>query len=181
MDETMLDFEAVIQHLGPAAVSQLRYEATVDDLGLIAMSQPGADGRVAAIRKWMDLYKVFLGITGAKRDAIAKTTLDWADRQDEDSKLDTLDSLVHAHAELMAACSGADGRGRDFTSLTSKALWLRYPHAVPLYDRFAQEALWMISKLERGLPPTPNGASKYGAFVVRWKFLYDRYAPVSCH
>jgi hypothetical protein len=77
----------------------------------------------------------------------------------------------------MAACSGADGRGRDFTSLTSKALWLRYPNAVPLYDRFAQEALWMISKLERGLPPTPNGASKYGAFAVRWKFLCDRYAP----
>ena len=27
------------------------------------------------------------------------------------------------------------------------------------------------------LPTTPIGASKYGAFAVRWKFLYDRYAP----
>jgi hypothetical protein len=124
----------------------------------------------------MDLYKVLQGITGAKRDAIANATLEWADRQREASRLDTLDSLVRAHAELMAACSGADGRGRDFTSLASKALWLRYFHVVPLYDRFAHDGLWMISKLERDLPPTPNGTSKYGAFAVRWKFLYDRNA-----
>jgi hypothetical protein len=40
----MLNFEAIIQHLGPDAVSQLRYDAAADNLGILAMSQPGADG-----------------------------------------------------------------------------------------------------------------------------------------
>jgi hypothetical protein len=114
------------------------------------------------------------------RDALAKAVLDWVDSQPDDSRLDTLEGLVHAHAELMAACSKADGRSRDFTSLASKALWLRYPDAVPLYDRFAQEALWMLSKLEPGLPPVseaPDGAPKYAPFALMWRALYDRYAP----
>jgi hypothetical protein len=174
----MLDFDALIRHFGPRAVSQLCYEAATDNLGLDAMNQRGSGSRVVAIRRWMDIYKVLQGIDGARRDAIAKATLDWADHREGDSKLETVGGIVSAHAELMVACSKADGRGRDFTSLASKALWLRYPDAVPLYDRFAQEALWMLSKLEPGLPPTAKDASKYGAFALIWLTLYDRHASL---
>lgn len=31
---------------------------------------------------------------------------------------------------------------------SSKALWLRYPHDVPIFDSFVQRALWVIAKLE---------------------------------
>jgi len=174
--ESMVKFDELIRHFGPRAVSQLCYEAAADNLGLDAMSRLNSGSRVAAIRKWMDLYKVLQGVDGARRDAIAQAALDWADRQEAESRLDTLDKLVHSHAELMSACSQADGRSRDFTSLASKALWLRYPHEVPLYDSFAQEALWMLSKLEAGLPAIPTNATKYGAFALIWRALYDRYA-----
>jgi hypothetical protein len=70
----------------------------------------------------------------------------------------------------------ADGRKRNFVSLASKALWLRYPDVVPLYDRFAQDALWILSKLESDLPLVPEGTTRYGAFALIWQTLYDRYA-----
>jgi hypothetical protein len=175
--KAMLNFDILIRHFGPRAVFQLCDEAATDNLGLDAMNRRGSGSRVAAIRKWMDIYKVLQGIDAARRDALAKAVLNWADNQLDDSRLETLDALVRAHADLMAACSQADGRGRDFTSLASKALWLRYPDAVPLYDRFAQEALWMLSKLEPNLPPIPKDAPKYGAFTLIWRTLYDRYAP----
>lgn len=77
---------------------------------------------------------------------------------------------------MPAVCSQAEGRGRDFTSLASKVLWLRYPDEVPLYDGFAQEALWMLSKLEPDLPPIPKSTTKYGEFTLIWRTFYDRYA-----
>jgi hypothetical protein len=76
----------------------------------------------------------------------------------------------------MAACSAAYGRERDFTSLASKALWLRYPDIVPMFDSFAQRALWVISKIERDTAPTADEKSKYRKFACVWKTLYERYA-----
>jgi hypothetical protein len=172
----MFKFDELITHLGPRAAAQSCYEAPIDNLALDAMNRRSSGSRVAAIRKWMDIYKVLQGVDGARRDAIAQAALEWVDCQEEESRMDTLDKIVHSHAELMAACSKADGRGRDFTSLASKALWLRYPDAVPMYDRFAQEALWMLSKLEPDLPTIPMNASKYGAFALIWRALYDKYA-----
>jgi hypothetical protein len=50
----MLKFDELISHFGPEAVAQLCSEAGVDDLGLAAMNRRDSDGRVAALRKWMD-------------------------------------------------------------------------------------------------------------------------------
>jgi predicted small secreted protein len=174
--KAMLDLDALIGNFGPRAVSLLCAEAAINNKAMEAIHRQDFDNRVQSVRSWLDLYKVLQGIDGFRRDALARAVLDWADHRSGDSRLATLDAIVHAHADLMAACSGADGRGRDFTSLASKVLWLRYPEEVPLYDRFAQEALWMLSKLEPGLPPVPKSALKYDAFVLIWKTLYDRYA-----
>jgi hypothetical protein len=172
----MLDLDELIIHFGPEAIRRLASEASWDDKAIDAMNIKSAVNRPQILRDWLSSYKVFQGFKGSQRDALVKAVLNWVDQQPEDSKLETLDALVSAHAELMVACSQADGRGRDFTSLASKALWLRYPDAVPLYDRFAQEALWMLSKLEPDLPPTAKDASKYGAFALIWLTLYDRHA-----
>ena len=172
----MLKLNELISHFGPKAVAQLCYEAPTDDLGLAAMNRGDSDGRVAALRKWMDIYKVLQGIDGERRDAIAGATLGWADRQELQSRLDNLDSLVHAHVELMAGCSQADGRGRKFISLVSKAMWLRCPADVSLYDHFAQDALWILSKLEPNLSAIPVNATQYGAFALIWRAFYDKYA-----
>jgi hypothetical protein len=173
----MLNFDDLIGNFGPEAVRRLASEANWDDGAIGAMNSKTAESRPQILRSWLSSYAVFQGFDGSRRDALAKAVLDWADHQPEDSRLETLDALIRAHADLMAACSQANGRGRDFTSLASKALWLRYPDAVPLYDRFAQDALWLLSKLESDLPSVPKGATRYGAFAFFWRTLYDRYAP----
>jgi hypothetical protein len=60
--------------------------------------------------------------------------------------------------------------------LASKALWLCYPGSVPLYDSYAQRALWVICKLEKEIPTLPENEPEYRKFVHVWKAVYDRYA-----
>ena len=127
---TMLDFDALIRHFGPAAVEMSLRESDTDNNALCAICDPRMENRATAIRKWLEFYKVFQGFDGAKRDDLCATVLNWADRQGENSGLETLDALVHAHADLEAACSRVDGRRRDFISLASKALCLALPASV---------------------------------------------------
>jgi hypothetical protein len=76
----------------------------------------------------------------------------------------------------MHACSTADGRGRDFTSLASKALWLCYPEVVPMFDSFARRGLRIISKIEKDIAPPAGDKSEYRKFAYVWRELYVRYA-----
>ena len=137
--EAILAFDALIRYFGPGAIRRLSDEADWDKKALDAVRKRSAERRVETLRSWLSSYAVFQGIDTSRRDALAKAVLSWTDNQPDDSQLDSLDALVRAHAHLMGACSQAYGRSRDFTSLASKALWLRYPDVVPLYDRFAQE------------------------------------------
>jgi hypothetical protein len=177
----MLIFEELIENFGPVAIRQLTAEASKDDKAIDALKWDTRtiEDRIDILRSWLLSYRVFQGLNDSQRGVVAKAVLTWTDRQPKESKLENVDAIVHAHLELMVACSKADGRDRDFTSLASKALWLRYPHEVPLYDRFAQEAIWMLSKLEPGLPlvpRAPSGAQRYASFSLVWRTLYDKYA-----
>jgi hypothetical protein len=173
----MIDFAAVIRHFGPQAVAlQLEEAGRIDSNALAAMNARTAPDRVETIRRWLYDYQVFQGIDGPKRTAITEAVLLWTDSQEEQRDLATLDALVNSHARLMAACSTADGRGRDFTSLASKALWLRYPDVVPMFDSFAQRALWVISKIEKDIAPPAGEKSEYRKFAHAWRALCERYA-----
>jgi hypothetical protein len=175
----MIDFETVLKHFGPQAVTLQLSEAKIDLLALQIIknkpdrAQSSAD-RVAAIRNWLRLYEVFQGIDNHKRTAIAECVLPWADSQTEEDNTETIGALVETHKMLMDKCCLAFGTDRDFTSLASKAMWLRYPHSVPLFDSFAQRALWVISKFERDIAPSPQEKSEYCKFALAWKTLYDR-------
>jgi predicted small secreted protein len=150
----MIDFEAVIRYFGPQAVAlQLEEADKIDSKAVAALNSRSVPDRAEIVRHWLYNYQVFQGIHGPKRTAITEAVLLWADSQEGQSDLATFDALVSSHASLMAACSTADGRGRDFTSLASKALWLRYPDIVPMFDSFAQRALWVISKIEKDIAP----------------------------
>ena len=70
----------------------------------------------------------------------------------------------------------AYGKQRDFASFASKALWLRYPNEVALYDSFAQRALWMAAKIEPNLPRTQGGEAGYSSFALIWRSFYERYS-----
>jgi len=64
--------------------------------------------------------------------------------------------------------------------LASKALWLYYPYDVPIFDSFAQRALWVIAKLEAGGMAGIAEGSEYHRFLHAWKILYDRYGAALC-
>ena len=65
---------------------------------------------------------------------------------------------------------------RDLTSLTSKALWCCYPNAVPIYDAFAQNALYVLSRLA-GITPEASG-HRYTRFSDVWFTIYSHVKPV---
>jgi hypothetical protein len=130
-----------------------------------------------AVRGWLRSYEVFQGISGPRRDAIASAFLKWADQQRLPRSLETVKTLDEAHQEVHAACVDAFEKQRDFTSLASKALWLRYPESVPLFDSYARRALWIIGKAERGLAPLRESEREYRKFVHIRLALYQRYAP----
>lgn len=175
----MIDFAAVIRHFGAEAVRlQLDEVETLDNPALQAIRKRDSPRRDEILLNWFYTYRVFQGISTPKRRAITLAVLRWADRRDLQARLTTADALEEAHAELMALCSRADGRNRDFTSLASKALWLCYPKDVPLFDSFVQRALWVIAKLEDSKVRIPTDSTEYCRFVHTWKSLYKRYATV---
>jgi len=172
----LIEFSAVIRHFGPEAVRlQLREAETLDGPALDSLRNRNASDRATVLRSWFYNYQVFQGISAEKRVAVASAVLQWADAKELRVNLSTVDAVEQAHAELMAACSKADGRDRDFTSLASKALWLCYPYDVPIFDSFAQRALWVIAKLEDGGMAGIAAGSEYHRFLHIWKTLFDRY------
>ena len=63
-----------------------------------------------------------------------------------------------------------DQTPRSLTSLTSKALWCCYPDAIPIFDSYAQRALWVMSRL-MGFDP-PEDDEPYARFLSTWLKLY---------
>jgi len=178
---SMIDFEAIIRHLWANAINGMMWDhAHYDVKALDALSREDDQNRRATIRDWLQYYQVFRvrGIA-TQRDKIADAVLRWADSRDRDRNLDGPDALSAAHEELMKSVCDAyvhdsQNKRREFTSLTSKALWLCYPGQVPMFDSYAQRALWVLAKLEIGIAAPPSGADYY-QFVSVWTQFYERY------
>jgi hypothetical protein len=160
----------------PSTISSGKYEKynqrAIDCLR--ARNEP-LDGRVGAVKRWLDHYKVFQGFTGEERIRLANAVLRWADDKDLNLDLASTEEVLTAHTELEEACCKALGRDRGFTSLASKALWLCYPNSVPIFDDLTKRSLQMLTRLEPALVIADLGLSEYQIFVHYWKQLYERY------
>jgi hypothetical protein len=179
----MVDFEAVIRHFWPKALHAIRSwgEDVSDEKGFRAIRDKNLATRQADLREWLESFSVFLGLTTIQRDQITEAVLAWADARNPGRDLATPEALAEAHKELERTCQTCimnrpDAKEREFTSLASKALWLCYPERVPLYDRYAKNALHVIAKLEEGVNLIAETKSEYEKFVHVWKQLYERYS-----
>jgi hypothetical protein len=173
----MLSFEKVIRRYGKEAVRlQVEESKKDDDPALEALSNRRLPERAEAIQTWLNAYNVFQGIEGSKRVAVAAEILKWADSPNRAKSLTTLDLIVKGHSELAKICSRAEGRERKFVSLASKVLWLRYPDTVPMFDSFAQRALWAINKFDPNGLQTFTQRDEYGQFVEVWQSLYVQHS-----
>ena len=175
----LIDLEAIIRHFGPQAVSLLlssKWEGA-DNKAVQAVRDKSSPDRIQEVTSWLRYYAVFQGITGPERHALSEAFLRWADAREQQARLTTVAAICQAHESLVAECIIAYGRNRDFTSLASKALWLRYPDDVPLFDSYARRALSVFSKLDCGITHPDSGFSDYHQFIHVWKALYynDRY------
>ena len=181
----MIDFGAVICHFWPKALRAIRSwgEDANDEKGIRAIRDKSLATRQTDLREWLRSYSVFQGLTTIQRDQITKAVLTWADARNPSRDLATVEALAEAHKELGRICQACimdrpNAKERDFTSLASKALWLCYPERVPLYDRYAKNALHAIAKLEEGINLIAEPKSEYEQFVHVWKQLYDRYSGI---
>lgn len=173
----MINLESVIRHFGAAAVRlQLAEVEELDNPALFALRDQNAVDRLQVLVRWFNNYQVFQGFLAHQRLAVAAAVLQWADARDLQMNSMPADALIEAHAELVATCCNAYGQQRDIKSLASKALWLCYPHDVPMFDSFVQRALWAIAKFEDGVIQGVPNQSEFGGFVHIWKILYDRYS-----
>jgi len=172
----LIDFNAVISKYGAVALRLQRNTVEVaDNLALDSLRNHDLPARANDIRHWLWEYNVLQGINVGNGNAIAQAILDWYDAR-ASRNVSTLDEIVAAHSELMEACTNACDGQRQFTSLASKALWLCYPDHVPIFDSFAQRALWMICKLDKEINPPNEEAPEYGKFVHYWMEIYRRYS-----
>jgi len=176
---SMIDFKAIIRHLWANAIKDMMGDhAHYDVKALDALNREDDPNRRDTIRDWLQAYRVFRvrGIA-TQRDKIADAVLRWADSRERERDLDGPDALYAAHKEKSvcdAYIHGSQNSRREFTSLTSKALWLCYPDKIPIFDSYAQRALWVLAKLEIGIAAPPSGADYY-QFVSVWTQFYERY------
>ncbi|MCU1312346.1 MAG: hypothetical protein JWM54_103 [Acidobacteriaceae bacterium] len=171
----MIDFSEVVRRFGADAVRDYNeYDRKHDEAALLAITSHDQPHRSASVRHWLEQYSVLLGFTTQERDDIAEAVVAWVDNADRASTLDTADAIIAAHADLVEHCQNVKKRG--YTSLASKALWLRYPEQVPIYDSIAKGALRVVSKLLPG-NTRPDAAvaamSEYSSFVHAWMRLYE--------
>lgn len=171
----MLDFAKIIHLIGQQAYLLQQREVTLDSKALKAVASRDEASRSELLIAWLNRYSVLMGLPGPTRCLVAQTALEWCDRQASTTSLVTVNEVVIAHGELTSACRAAVDGKRRFTSLASKVLWLRYPHDVPIFDRNAQYALWLLSKCETALPPLPPNGKNYAQFATVWRYFYDRY------
>jgi hypothetical protein len=179
----MINFEAIIRCFWERAVQDVKRDFDDHDReALDALDKKDAQNRTDSVRRWLQAYRVFRvrGIA-AQKDLIADAVLKWADPRDHERNLGSPSELDAAHRELMepickAYLCNSQNQPREFTSLTSKALWLCYPEKVPMFDSYAQRALWVLAKLEFGIA-APSSGSDYFQFVSVWKQLYEIYLP----
>ena len=174
-----MNLDELIKFNGPAAVAaRLEEHLRIDKGAVEAIANRKLADRHRLVCTWLGNYRVFLGFDSAARDRITKVILDWSDARPAKSELKTTEAIVEAHQELRQRTQQAFGATRNFTSLASKALWLRYPQVVPLFDINSRHTLTVLSKFDGVSLALEPGLSEYHQFVIAWKALFNRHQKV---
>lgn len=182
MEDLMLDLNAVIQHFLDEAISQQQNECQEqDEIAIAAIHDRGMirSNREKILKRWLKNYGVLQGLNNDDRNRVAKQVIRYADSANLGEKDVCQNDILNRFFYLHSLCSDSvrprkDGTHRDLSSLTSKSLWLCYPKSIPIFDSFAQRALWAISRLDHdsGSWPSASGPSTYTNFCSVWFHMY---------
>ena len=174
----MIDQNQIVEHFLDEALRLCRTEGLKEDDAVIRSlndRNQRADVRRTEVLKWLRYYGVLQGLNEADRNAVTSVIVDFADARGANvsplSEVEIIDKFNELHERCRSKVRpNKDQKPRSLTSLTSKALWCCYPDAVPIFDSYAQRALWVLTRL-MGLAP-PADAMEYGRFVSVWLSLY---------
>jgi hypothetical protein len=174
----MIDLNRIVEHFLDEALWQCRNEGLKEDDAIIRFlndRNQSTDARRTEVLKWLHYYGVLQGLNEADRKAIASVIVDFADARGvivgPFSEVEILDKFNELHERCRSKVRpNKDQTPRSLTSLTSKALWCCYPDAIPIFDAYAQRALWVLSRLI-GLA-RPADAMEYSRYVSVWLPLY---------
>lgn len=182
----MIDLNAITRTLLHPAICLSKREHKVDAPTIQAVHDKTTTMRQDVLKRWLQSYGVFQGLEGSERLSVVTKVLEIADengcnadlRLSHDELFTKFDALHKECCKLVRP--NKDGSQRDLTSLTSKALWCCYPNAVPLYDRFTQHSVWLISRLAKIEPPSPprDPRDRYHPFAAMWFKMYDEVLPI---
>jgi hypothetical protein len=176
-EDRVIDFDAIIKTFGPKAVANLNQQKSkeADENAIKAIRNPTDAKSIRTLKDWLRSNSVFRGIDQEHREAITEAVLRWTGSVGSSSVLTNVNEICKAHTELMGLCEKANGNPRKFLSLASKAIWLCSPHDVPIYDQYAQNALFFLCKLDSEAPTISEDRTDYEQFVRVWKDKYVRH------
>jgi len=149
-------FESIVGRYFEAAFGEVEKGNARDQEAIIALSGSDADeaSRVQTVADWIRLYKVHRVKWSAREEDNDEAFADAVARQAiQHLETPRLDLTVPERFQMLRAVieevylSDPVRKERSFKSLTSKVLWCRYPQEVPIYDRFAVQAVTFLTKL----------------------------------
>jgi|GEM_PF-1823045 hypothetical protein len=158
----------------------------LDQLTINAINKTKSDitersEQVEQVRKWIVSYKVHR-IKGAKAIDLASTVIDFAHSEKRVAAPLSVDQIkvqfIALEKKLKSKLPSRDlnANERKVESLTSKTLWLCYPHDVPILDSNAERALRILARLQA--KSFPNVGTRYETFVDAWFYFYSQIESV---
>jgi len=174
----MLDLDAVARTFLRPAIWLSKREHVVDAPVIKAVHDQNQPKREDVLKNWLRSYSVLQGLCDDQRDAVVRAILRFADKRECDLDLSlSYNGVMTNFRELYYDCKNVVQR--DVTSLTSKALWCCYPSAIPLYDQYAQQSIWMISRLAGiELKNEHKPGDRYGPYAEIWFAIYRALSPL---
>ena len=141
----------------------------------LADKEAPLEARQDAVRGWLHHYRVLRGIRAEKIDRIAKAVVEYADgARPESLGLDqeVIAEQFHALGARLAVVVGK----RNTISMASKALWLCYPDAVPIFDDYAERALQILCRIQ-GIAVRAQVVGTYERFLNAWLQVHAACLP----
>lgn len=175
-----IDLNTLVEVFLDEAVRRQREECQeLDAPAVCALNEASENltSRTDTMLRWLRSYSVYQGFEEEDRRNVASAVIEFADARNKAATLQSDTEIIKLFDVLHEKCrqgvkQNRDGQLRDLSSLSSKALWCCYPNIIPIYDSFAERALWIISRLMQ--TKRPDAGSRYSRFVSVWRDAYRR-------
>jgi hypothetical protein len=157
-----VDLKSAVRLFGQTAVIEqsILHDAR-DRIALAAVDADTNEGSIAVIASWLRSYSVLQRVRAEKSLCVARAFLGHV----QEKRNVGAQNLVRIHQELMELCCVAMNNTIQYSSMSSKLLWLLFPNDVPMFDKFVRRGL----AIANGMKPDAGCLYEYPQFVKVWR------------